>query len=209
MINQLRLGLVLLIASMAAHATPEAVVNELRGATYQLIQTLKEDEDRYRTQPDCLRDAVKVVTDRYFDMGRIARLSLGKYYRRINRGQRADFTIQFERLLLKTYGTVLLNNLDAKIDWGTKPTKDNDVIIARAKVDRGTGEPIMIDFYLKTSRYYEGHRIYDVKVEGVSLVTNYRSSFQKILRGRDGFVGLIDELDRKNRGTVCPLTEAK
>ncbi len=207
MVKQLRLGLVLLISSMAATASPDAIVNELRGVTHQLIAVLKADEELFRTKPDCLRAEVKKVADRYFDMGRISRLALGKHWRRLSRKQRADFSIQFQRLLLKTYGVVLLNNLDAKIDWSQKPTKDKGLVVARAKVDRDTGVKIDIDFYLRTSKNYKGYRIYDVKVEGMSLVTNYRSSFGKTLRGPNGFAGLIDVLDKKNRGNVCPLSQ--
>lgn len=206
MIKQLRLGLILLVCSMAASATPNEIVNELRSATNQLIVELRGNAEHFREDPDCLRKEVKKVADKYFDMRRISRLSLGKHWRRFNRKDRANFVIQFEKLLLKTYGTVLLNNLDAKIDWGTKPTKNKGVVIVRAKILNGGGGFITIDFVMRTGKGYEGYRIYNIVVEGVSLVTNYRASFTKVIRTK-GIGGLIDMLRNKNQLDICPLIQ--
>lgn len=208
MIKQLRMGLVLLVVSMAANATPETVVNELRSTTNTLMESLKKDQELCRENVDCLRKRVKQIAGRHFDTAGIAKMALGRHYKKLPRKERANFTIQFERLLLKVYGMVLLKNLDATISWSAKETvhRDKKRIIATARVlTPNSNEPIDIKFFMRTRTYYTGYKIFDVKVEGVSLVTNYRASFTRILRGRDGYQGLIDKIDEKNRSEVCPL----
>ena len=110
--------------------------------------------------------------------------------------QRGRFLGQFKRLIIRVYGYALLENLGSEISWKQlREDKNNAAVQATVKTKRG---PIKIVFVLKTNpKEYDGYRVYDVKVEGVSLVTNYRTTFGRTI-ATEGADVLIEKLRGKN-----------
>jgi phospholipid transport system substrate-binding protein len=133
----------------------------------------------------------------HFDFERMARLAVGRGWRQASPEQQKTLVEQFRSLLIRSYSTAYTAYKDIVID--VKPVRmqpnDNDVQVrTEIKVPNG-GQPISVDY----SMYKAGSdwKIYDVTVEGVSLVTTYRSTFADEIR-QSGVDGLIKSLQEKN-----------
>lgn len=133
----------------------------------------------------------------HFDFERMARLAVGRGWRQASPEQQKTLVEQFRSLLIRSYSTAYTAYKDIVID--VKPVRmqpnDNDVQVrTEIKVPNG-GQPISVDY----SMYKAGSdwKIYDVTVEGVSLVTTYRSTFADEIR-QSGIDGLIKSLQEKN-----------
>ena len=202
MTKQLRLGLVLLVSAMSAFATGHTTVDSLRNAMNEVVGSIKAHEEYYRQNPDVLREIIRPVMNAHFDMNRIAKWVLGKRWRRMDGMQQGRFNAAFRNLLLKTYGNVLMESLDKEIEWSQvreNRNKEDKVVsaVVRAKTMAASGE-VQIDFYLKQNpKEYEGVKVYDVKVNGMSLVTNYRGSFSQIIQ-REGVEAFLQKLEAKS-----------
>jgi phospholipid transport system substrate-binding protein len=136
------------------------------------------------------------------DFSRVSSLVLGKYWGRATPEQREAFSREFKRLLVRTYATTFLELEDWEIRFLTFPpgAGDTDVTV-RTEVIHPAGPPVGVVYRLR--RDQDGWKAYDVVIEGISLVTNYRSSFAREVRryGMDRLIERIAELnDRRESG---------
>ena len=103
---------------------------------------------------------------------------------------------EFRNLLIRTYSTSLSQFRNQTID--VKPLKvaaaDTEVVV-KTQVNQPGGQPIPIDYSLEKAA--NGWKVYDVLIDGVSLVTNYRSSFNTEIQ-KSGIDGLIKSLADRN-----------
>lgn len=203
MTKQLRLGLVLLFSTMAAYATNHTSVDSLRNAMNEVVGSIKAYEDYYRQNPEVLKSIIRPVMETHFDMHRIVRWSIGKRWRNMNSKQQGRFTAAFKNLLLNTYSAVLMQGLDKEIEWrqvreNRNPEGEVVSAVVEAKTTTTSGSVVEIRFYLKQNpKYYEGIKVYDVQVNGASLVTNYRGSFSQIIQ-REGVESFLQQLEAKS-----------
>lgn len=108
-------------------------------------------------------------------------------------------------MLVRSYATAF-NELD---DWQTsflasRPGRNEKDVLVRTKISRN-GPPVAVDYRMRVT---EGAwKVYDVKIEGMSLVTNYRSSFNRLMR-TSGMNGLISHLSETNKEKSIASTES-
>jgi len=126
----------------------------------------------------------------------MTQLAVGRNWRDASDTQKKSLIDEFRTLLVRTYSTSLSQYRNQTID--VKPLKiaaaDTDVVV-KTQVNQPGGQPIPIDYSVeKTS---EGWKVYDVLIDGVSLVTNYRSSFNTEIQ-KSGIDGLIKSLVDRN-----------
>lgn len=128
-----------------------------------------------------------------FDFHRMSRLVLGKYWRRAEDYQKAAFVRQFRELLVRTYATALLNYSGQEIKYlPVRLVPGAKQVVVKSEVREGKGTPVIP---IKYSLYLgeDDWLVYDVTIDGVSLVSNYRSSFAAQVR-RYRLDGLIERL---------------
>jgi phospholipid transport system substrate-binding protein len=207
--NLLRLALaaaILLVLAMAvvsgsaqanAEPTPGPAPDRLvADATGQLLAALQQDRARITTQPDHVYTLAKDIVLPHFDFKRMSALALGKYWRRATAGQKQRFPREFRALLLRTYATALHEFTNETIVM--LPMRDDPAsgdVTVHTEIRRASGPAIPVSY-----RLYERDgiwKVYDIKIEGISLVANYRSSFSSQIR-RHGIDGLIDTLAKRN-----------
>lgn len=186
----------LLFAALPAGAggvPPEQLVRE---TTEKLLHEFKEQREVF------VQDRAKLyaLADRlvlpHFDFTRMARLVLGKNWRTANDDQRKRFTEEFRNLLVRTYATALFEYTGQKINYKAAKNIDTNEVAVRTEVERGNGAPIPIEYYLyKPDAEW---KVFDVSVDGVSLVTNYRASYSATIQNK-GLDTLIKEIADKNR----------
>ena len=201
-----------LMAAMVVAASlfaGSAAVAEDAGASAQRFvrQVTSTIVDELSSRREELRDdrhALYELADRhilpYFDFERMSRRVLGKKrWTNATAEQRARFVAAFRSLLVRTYAMVL-NEYQGQPFAYLDPVarKKEDEIVIPAQVELSGGQTVRFAYAMQRSG--TEWKVFDVAVDGVSLVTNYRSSFRSEI-ARHGVDGLIDRLEAKNAAT--------
>ena len=121
---------------------------------------------------------------------------LAKHWRTADKKQKLAFIRAFRTLMVRTYATALLDYTEQEIRY--VPLRDDigsgDVTV-RTEVHQKTGQPIGIKYGLHLRK--KGWKVYDISVDGISLVANYRTSFNTEIKQK-GLDGLIARLETHN-----------
>ena len=192
----------LLVFSAINHATPapgDISPQELvRDTSSRMLSALRDEREVIDRNPGRLYELVSDIVLPYFDFRRMSQWVLGKNWRKATAEQRERFVVQFRQLLVRTYGTALSEYADEKIIYLPFMEKSGArTVTVRTEIEQG-GSTIPISYSMYNSP--DGWKVYDVAISGVSLVTNYRSTFGNIIRG-EGMDSLIRQLEEKN-GTL-------
>ena len=133
----------------------------------------------------------------YFNFDRVSRMVLGKYWREASTEQKAAFQREFRSLLLRTYASALSKYRNQTIEFKPLRMGANDTnVTVQTQIIQSGGQPISVDYALEKAG--ESWKVYDIAIEGVSLVTNYRGQFSNEIR-QSGIDGLIETLNEKNK----------
>ena len=144
-----------------------------------------------------LHELVTELVVPHLDMPRIARIVLGKHARRVDAAHLETFTDEFQTLLVRTYTSSLIAYRGERVDVSqAAAASDRGTATVDLRVYRADGAPIEISFLTHNRR--GPWLVYDIRIEGISLVGNYRSEFSIILRNQ-GIEGLISTLRNRNR----------
>ena len=131
-----------------------------------------------------------------FDFERICRLVLGKNWRSMSVDQRNMFQEEFRVLLLRTYAIALSKFRDQSIEFKPLRMKSSDkVVLVKTEITQSGGQPIDVNYALSNST--GKWLVFDIVIEGVSLVTNYRSQFASQVKN-NGIEDLLKKLSEKN-----------
>jgi phospholipid transport system substrate-binding protein len=135
-----------------------------------------------------------------FNFERVSRLVLGKNWTRATPEQRVAFQKEFRTLLLRTYATALSKYQDQKIEFlPLRMVDEAKTVSVKTRIIQSGGQPIQVDYSLAQEN--NAWKVYDIVIEGVSLVTNYRGQFSQEVR-QNGLDSLIKKLISKNAGAA-------
>jgi phospholipid transport system substrate-binding protein len=175
----------------AAESSPDGLVTQ---TIDEVMAAIKQTKDK-RT----LHDLVQKKILPKFDFREMTMLAVGRHWRRATDGQRNALEHAFRALLVSTYTAALVESTSTDYTIEVKPAElkpgDNDVTV-RTVVKQPGRPPIPIDYRMTLNA--GGWKVYDVVVENLSLVTNYRSSFNSEI-SRSGIDGLIKTIQAKNQ----------
>lgn len=188
------LALVLSVSSAWAMQDPKQLVEDTTAA---ITAALRVEQESINARPAHLYEIVDEIVLPHFDFGRMAKWVLGKYWRKANSAEREQFTEAFRELLVRTYAKALNENYDQQIDMlPTREKAGGTEVTVRTEVQQAAGFPIPIDYRM---HFKDGSwKVFDVSVDGISLVTNYRTSFAREIR-TDGLPKLIQRLAARNQ----------
>jgi phospholipid transport system substrate-binding protein len=173
---------------------PQALVKQ---ASDDMLKALKDNETELETNPDKIYELVESILMPHFDFEKMSKLALGKNWRVANDEQRVRFIEEFRLLLIRTYSTAMLEYTDEEIRF--LPFRD-DLSRKRVTVPMEVLQPAGPSIPMALSLYQnddDAWKVYDVKIDGISLVTNYRSSFATEIRN-GGMDKLIESLAERN-----------
>jgi phospholipid transport system substrate-binding protein len=181
-------------AVSAQELAPDAQVRKI---AEEVIAIAKQDKDIRAGNPSKLNELVDAKVLPYFNFSHMTALAVGRNWPKASAEQQKALISEFRTLLVRTYSSALSIYKNQVIEF--KPLRaaagDNDVTV-RSQIKQPGSQPISIDYSMEKSP--SGWKVYDVVVGGVSLVTNYRETFNAEIR--DGGVdGLIKSLASKNR----------
>lgn len=191
-------------AAVAQDIAPDALV---RSVSSDVLEIVHKDKD---IQSGNIAKAVELAEAKvlpHFDFAHMTRLAVGKDWRKASPEQQKALVDEFRTLLVRTYSKAFIEYRNQTIEY--KPLKmqptETDVWV-RTLVNQTTGKPVQIDYNLEKTD--QGWKVYDISVAGVSLVTNYRSSFaQEVSLG--GVDGLVASLRAKNKAGAASVAAGK
>jgi len=186
-------GLVALLFAFGAPAqetTPDALVKTLVG---EVIDVIAKNKDA-----SALVDLAEKKVTAHFDFKRMTQLAVGRSWAEANSTQQAALERGFRTLLVRTYAAALAQTSGkTRVDVKAPSSSAGDSeVLVRTVVNEPGSKPFAIDY--RMSKASGSWKVFDVVVENLSLVTNYRSSFQSEI-SRSGIDGLIKTIEAKNQ----------
>ncbi|MDX1593429.1 MAG: ABC transporter substrate-binding protein [Gammaproteobacteria bacterium] len=191
--------LVLLALALPAWSKAQSVEGprELVMRTTDLIlEKIREERSALDANPRLIDRYVVDIVLPHFDFVSMSRSVLGKHWRRASSEEQEAFVEEFRGLLVRTYATALLDYTDEKIDFAPLAAEEGATdVTVRTTVAQPSGIDIQINYSME--RQEDGWKVYDVTIDGLSLVANYRSTFGQQIR-RLGIDGLIESIRKGN-----------
>lgn len=190
----LMLSFSLLTVSAEEMSAPETLV---KNASDDMLKALEDNEAELKEDPAKIYSLVEAILMPHFDFDKMSKLALGKNWRKADAEQRIRFTEEFRLLLIRTYSTAMLEYTNEEIRM--LPFRD-DLSRKRVSVPMEVVQPAGPAIPMALSLYQNKQdewKVYDVKIDGISLVTNYRSSFANDIR-KGGMDKLIEDLAQRN-----------
>jgi phospholipid transport system substrate-binding protein len=201
-VRQACVGLLLtlvLAASPARAQDPQEAQQLVQQTADQVLERLQKDRERLQANPDLIYPLVEDIVLPHFDFSRMSQWVLGRHWRTADAAQRERFTREFRDLLVRTYAKALLEYTDQSIEYLPLLADESAerVVVRTQIVQKGSAYPIPI--YYNMYHRADGWKVYDISVDGVSLVSNYRSSFASQIRAGsiDDLIAKLESMNRK------------
>ncbi|MDP3777352.1 MAG: ABC transporter substrate-binding protein [Methylotenera sp.] len=182
--------------SLAAELSADELVKRTAD---DVLNTIKSDKDIQAGDQKKIFALAEEKILPNFDFDRVCRMVLGKNWRSATPEQQAAFQKEFRTLLLRTYATALGKYKDQVIEY--KPMRAETGaknVSVKTQILQPGGQPISVDYSLVKAE--NGWKVYDIVIESVSLVTNYRSQFSSEIR-QNGLDSLNKKLADKNKAS--------
>lgn len=187
------MGLLALLFACSAPAqeiAPDALV---KSAVNEVLGVIKQNKDQ-----NTLLDLAEKKVVAHFDFRQMTQLALGRSWSQATPAQQEALERAFRTLLVRTY-TAALSQSSGETRVDVKPAAlkagDTETVVRTLAFEPGR-KPVQIDYRMRKAS--GGWKVYDVVVENLSLVTNYRSTFQSEIT-RSGIDGLIRTIEAKNQ----------
>ncbi|MHB8920083.1 MAG: MlaC/ttg2D family ABC transporter substrate-binding protein [Halothiobacillus sp.] len=178
--------------------TPAAAMHTVQQTADSVIHEIAEHQAEITKNSSALLDIIKRKLLPVVDSERMSRLVLGRYWRTASATQKASFTDQFQQLLVRTYAGPLSRLGNQKITvTGTKPGADSDELVVQSVVSGGDMGSVPVDY--RMAQVDGQWKAFDVVIDGVSLINNYRGSFAQVIQQK-GLDNLIHTLKTQNNG---------
>lgn len=177
-----------------------------KGVTAEVLAVLRSDP---AIQAGNIRKVVDLVEKKvlpHFDFVRMTQLAMGRNWRLASPEQRELLVGEFRGLLVQTYAATFVAYRDQEIEYRPLRAQPGDTgVVVKSQVNQPGAKPITIDY--RMHRTDAGWKVYDVVVGDLSLVQNYRGSFETEVR-KGGIEGLVRALAEKNRQLGAPQASA-
>lgn len=187
----------LLIGTVSAQPTsPDQAQQLVQTTTDQVLGRLNKERAELEANPDKIYPLVEDLVLPHFDFERMSQWVLGKHWKGATKEQRQRFTSEFRNLLVRTYAKALLEYRSQSINYlPVQAGEDAKRVVVKTEIQQPGAPAIALNY----SMYLKGNawKVYDITVEGVSLVSNYRSSFATEIR-QGGMDRLISNLESMN-----------
>ena len=186
--------LLLVVLPVQAVSGPEKLIKD---TSDKVIAEIKDNAASYQSDPQRIYRLVDELVLPHFDFTAMTDLALGRYRDKVNDQQKPTIVNEFRQLLVRTYSSALLEYTDQELIYLPMEGSEADgKVVVRTEIEQAGGFPIPINYSLRLGE--DGWKVFDISVDEVSLVTNYRSSFARAIK-KDGVDGLIKTLQSRNQ----------
>jgi phospholipid transport system substrate-binding protein len=191
--------LCLALPAFAADNSPGT--HAVRQANDKISSLLKQKASPGSKDEKDLAARVTTSVRDFLDIDELGKRAMVDQWSKLSPAQQTEFLSTLRGLIEDNYVRGLRANLEYSVDYtGESSDKDGNLIVASTINTKRHNRPykIQVDYILKKEG--EKYKAWDVKTDGVGLVENYRSQFNKIIE-RDGFSGLISRMKKKQSAT--------
>ena len=196
--NWLRIGAivlagVLVVGLSSAPAAAGVPTDQLKGAVERVLKTLDDPALKGDARLGDRRVAVRKIANEIFDFSEIAKRSMARHWQPLSEAQRTEFVGLFADLLERSYISKIETYGGEKIQY-TAERADGDFATVSTRIVTKNGTEVPVDYRMikRADRWL----VYDVSIEGVSLVSSYRTQFNKIIQ-TTSYNGLVSKLRNK------------
>lgn len=219
--NMIKNGIFVLIFSLLFTSSSYAMANPgiqapdemLQQATTKMLRSINENRAEINKSPGKLKSLVEEIILPHLDFIAASKMVMGKYWRRAEKAQKIKFIRQFRLLLLRFYSSALAEYLNGKdkalnenlIHYFPINLKEGETTLTvRAEIQPDSGQPIPMRYRMHLTK--KGWKIYDVSVEGISMITTYKNNFASQFK-TEGIDALIASLEEKNKQMLAKTTK--
>jgi len=199
------LAMATLLFNHTASANTASPLDVLKTASDQMFTELNSNRKTLSNNPAGVQKVIEQILLPHIDIITASKYVLGKHWRTASKDQKLKFIRQFRNLLLRFYSTALAEYLadekGKKLDPGMikfkrlRAAPEDTEVTVRSDVIPTSGKPIPVNYHMHLTK--KGWRVYDVSVEGISVITTYRTSFGSEITA-NGLDRLIVSLSDKN-----------
>jgi len=185
------------IPARAQMLAPDALA---KSVTDEVLTVIRADKDIQSGNQKKVLELVETKVLPHFSFPRMTQLAMGKNWRDANADQQKRLVGEFRALLVRTYTTAFTQYKNQVVEY--KPVRmaagDTEVVV-QSQIKQNSGPPVAVDYNMEKTD--AGWKVYNMKIEGISLVENYRNTFNTEVQ-KHGVDGLIATLTQKNRSAT-------
>jgi phospholipid transport system substrate-binding protein len=190
----------LLVAAPTRAAEITAPDALAKSVTDEVLVILRADKEIQAGNQKKVYDLIETKIAPHFNFTTMTRLAMGKNWSQASPDQRKALTSEFRVLLVRTYTTAFTQYSNQTIEYRpTKVAPNDDDVMVKSLIRQPSGQPVAVDYSMEKTDH--GWKVYNVKIEGISLVENYRNTFNTEVQ-KSGIDGLVKALAEKNRTLV-------
>ena len=177
--KKLCLGFILLLLLTSPLQVRAGVpLDTVEGHVNNVLKVLRDPALQGEANKEAKQEKIEAIADEMFDYVALSRLTLGRNWRKFDNSQKKEFVQLYRSILEKAYMDRILSYTDEKVMF------DKEIMLSDKKAEvqthiitKSVEIPIFYRVYLKDGKW----KVYDVIIEGISLIKNYRTQFRDIL----------------------------
>jgi phospholipid transport system substrate-binding protein len=186
----LALAASLIVAGAALAGVP---TEQVRNATDRVLKVLQDAELKQPARGDARRQQIRAIADEIFDWQETGKRALARHWQGRSPGERQEFSALFADLVERSYISKIEQYSGERVVYAGE-TVEGDQATVRTKLITKSNTEIPVDYRMQKDG--DRWRAYDVVIEGVSLVSNYRTQFNRIIQ-QSGYGELVNKLKAK------------
>lgn len=199
-LQKMILGVAMYCAVGVAHAGVVAPDQLIRNTVDEVIGIIKQDKDIQAGDPKKINALVDAKVLPHFDFTRMTQLAVGKYWRTATPEQKQALASEFRNMLVRTYTKVFTVYRDQSVEVQPfRMAPDDTEVTVKTVIIKPGSQPIPVDYEMKIAA--DGWKVFDISIEGVSMVMSYRGTFASEIQ-ESGIDGLIKTLSDKNTSSA-------
>ncbi len=182
-----------LFLAFSAAAFAGVPLDTVKSRVTAVIDVLRDPSSKGEAGAKAKREKIRVAAGNLFDFVELSKRTLGANWNNLNPEQRKEFVALYRSILEDTYVDRITAYTDEKVNFTKEvPLSESTVEVQSVIVTKKSDIPI----YYRVIKRGDGWKVYDVVIEGVSLISNYRSQFREILAKGEADA-LLDTLRKK------------
>lgn len=188
-------GILLLVSSLGAIGAEPSATQLVERTADKMLGTLESRRAEVDRKPQLINELVDSILAPHFDFSQMTRLAVGRDWRNTSPAQQQELTDSFRNLLVRTYAKSIMKYSGQEIVYeAARPGTRSGTVVVPTEVRAPGAAPIPIDYYMLERG--SSWKVYDVVIDGVSMISNYRSQFRTTI-ATSGIDGLIEQLRAK------------
>jgi phospholipid transport system substrate-binding protein len=171
-----------------------------KSVTDEVLAIIRADKDIQAGDQKRLHELVQSKVVPHFSFVRMTQLAMGRNWRDASADQQKRMVEEFRTLLVRTYTSAFTQYRNQSVEYRRQRMASGDTdVVVQSLIRQPSGQPVAVDYSMEKTD--AGWKVYNVKIEGVSLVENYRNTFNTEIQ-KNGIDGLIKALADRNRALL-------